>query len=340
MVLNAGEPRVAVVGTGAIAQVVHLPLLVRMPGCRVVAVCDAAGHKARTIAERFGVPHHYETLDELLEREPGLDAVVICTPNATHADLAERALRAGVHVICERPLATSSADVRRILDAARAAGRHVLVALNHRFRPDAVALRRFVQSGELGEVFYVRSAWLNRRTRQPTRGWRRERASAGGGVLMDLGVQAFDLAFWTLGHPAPRRVTAHTRTAPGAEVEDSAVALLETEAGATIAVEVTWELIAERDRHTMYVLGSRGSGSLAPFVVYRETDTGVLDVTPPLPEGRENVYTASYREELAFFLSVLRGERSADLPAGQETVLRVVEACYRSAAEGREIRLA
>lgn len=333
------ELRLAVVGVGAIAQVVHLPILSRMPRCRIVAVCDVNTHKTRTIAERFEIQRGYAAIEELLEGEPELDAVVICTPNHLHAELAERALRAGKHVICERPLATRVEDVRRVLDAARAADRQVLVALNHRFRPDATALRHFVESGDLGEIFYVRAAWLNRRVRQPTRGWRRERALSGGGVLMDLGIQAIDLALWTLSYPAPERVTCHLRSSTGEEAEDSAVVLLRTATGVTLNVEVTWELIAERDRHNLYVLGTRGSGSLAPFAVHREADTGILDVTPPLPQGKENVYTASYRAELAYFLAVLRGERTADLPVNQEVLMRIVEACYRSAAESRDISL-
>ncbi len=333
------ELRIAIVGTGAVTQVVHLPILVRMPRCRVVAVCDVHQHKARTIAERFEIPHSYGSIDAMLAAEKELDAVVLCAPNHLHAELAEQVLRSGYHVICERPLATTAQEAHRVLEAARAADRHVLVALNHRFRPDATALRRFIQSGELGEIFYIRTAWLNRRMRQPTRGWRRERALSGGGVLMDLGIQALDLAFWILGYPKADRVTAHTRTTPGEEVEDSAVVLLRTETGITIIVEVTWELIADRDRHSLYVLGTRGSGSLSPFAVHREADAGILDVTPPLPEGKENVYTASYREELSYFLAVLRGERSADLPVNQEVLMRVIEACYRSAAEAREIEL-
>lgn len=333
------ELKLALVGIGAVAQVVHLPILSRAPRSRIVAVCDVNPHKARTIAERFEIPRRYGSIDDLLEGEPELDAVVICTPTHLHADLSERALRAGKDVICERPLATSAEDVRRVLDAARAAGRNLLVALNHRFRPDAVALRHFIESGDLGEIFYMRAAWLNRRVRQPTHGWRRERALAGGGVLMDLGIQALDLALWSLGYPTPERVLAYTRSSTGEEVEDSAVVLLRTATGVTINVEVTWELIAERDRHNLYVLGTRGSGSLAPFAIHREAETGILDVTPPLPEGKENVYTASYREELGFFLSVLRGERTADLPVNQEVLMRVVEASYRSAAEGRDVGL-
>ena len=333
------ELKLAVVGLGAIAQIVHLPILSRMPRCRITAVADVHAQKTRTIAERFEIPGQYESLDELLEGEPDLDAVVLCTPNHLHGELATRALRAGKHVICERPLATHADGVREVLDAARAADRHVLVALNHRFRPDATALRHFIESGDLGDIFYVRVVWLNRRVRQPTRGWRRDPAMSGGGVLMDLGIQALDLALWSLGYPEPARVTCDVRTAPGEEVEDSAVVLLRTATGVTINAEVTWELIAERDRHNLYVLGTRGSGSLAPFAVNREADTGVLDVTPPLPEGKENVYTASYREELAYFLAVLRGERTADLPVNQETLMRIVEACYQSAAEGRDIVL-
>lgn len=334
---DSQDLRLAVIGTGAIAQVVHLPILTRMPRCQVVAVCDVDAHKASTIADRFQIPRHYTSVDALLDRERELEAVLICTPNHLHASLAEAAIRAGKHVICERPLATRADDARRVLEAAKAAGRHLLVALNHRFRPDTMALRHFVESGDLGQIFYVRTGWLNRRLRQPMSGWRRTREFGGGGVLMDLGIQAVDLALWMLHYPAPERVTAYTRAGRGGDVEDSAVVLLRTKTGVTMSIEVTWELIAARDRHTLYLLGTQGSGSISPFAVHKEAETGILDVTPPLPEGKENVYTASYREELSYFLAVLRGERSADLPADQEILMRVIEACYVSAAEGREV---
>lgn len=328
------EVRVAVLGSGGAAQVVHLPILKRLPDLEVVALVDVQEQKARTIAERFGVPHVGRTLEDL-ERFDGVDAVVVCTPNDTHEELVTGALEAGYHVLCERPLSTGSESAARMIEAARAADRQLMVAMNQRFRFDVRAIRQFVASGELGEVFFVRAAWLNQRVRRPRRGWRRERDRSGGGVLMDLGVQAIDLALWLLDYPLVERVTARFHGA--GDVEDSAVVLMALAGGATASVEATWELMEERDRHSAYVLGTRGSAGTTPFRVLKELETGLADVTPPLDVGSGSLYTASYRQEWAEFLRLVRGEKPLEPEEDHVRLLQVVEACYRSAAEGREV---
>lgn len=330
----ARDVRVAVVGVGAAAQVVHLPILKRLPDLEVAALADPHREKARTIAERFGVPTVVEDAGSLAKLDD-LDAAVVCTPNDTHEEVVLACLEGGLDVLCERPLSTDSGSAARMLDAADQAGRHLMVAMNQRFRLDVRALRQFVGSGELGDVFFLRSSWLNQRFRRPQRGWRRQAERAGGGVLMDLGVQAVDLALWLLDFPKVSRISA--RLHPRTRVEDSAVALMTLEGGGTISVEVTWELMEEQDRHSVYVFGTRGSASTSPFRVLKEMETGLTDVTPPLDVGAGSLYTAAYRQEWADFLRLVRGEKSHDGERDHVTVLRILEACYRSAEEGREV---
>lgn len=325
-----------VVGAGAAAQVVHLPILKRLPDVRLAAVVDEDLAKARTIAERFGVPFTGRTVSEL-ERAEGVDAVVVCTPNDAHEESVVAALELGVHVLCERPISTGSESAARMVAAAERSDRQLMVAMNQRFRYDVRAIKQFVASGELGEVFFVRSAWLNRRHRRPSRGWRRNPARSGGGALMDLGVQAIDVALWLLDFPPVERAVARFH---GPEpVEDSGVALLAIEGGATVEVEASWELPEERDRHALSVLATGGSAGIAPFRVLKEMETGLTNVTPPLDTSLGNPYTASYRQEWAEFLRMVRGEKPRELPTEQVEVMRVVEACYRSVEEDREIAL-
>lgn len=340
------EVRVGVIGAGGAAQVVHLPILKRLPDLEVAAVVDAREDKARTIAERFEVPRFGTKLSDVLEggegaggegAAGGLDAVVVCTPNDTHEEVVLEALDAGVHVLCERPLSTDAEAAGRMIEAARRAGRQLMVAMNQRFRFDVRAIRHFIASGELGDVFFIRSAWLNQRVRRPRRGWRRDPDKAGGGVLMDLGVQAIDLALWLLDFPRVERVTARFH-GKGA-VEDSAVVLMGLEEGVTVSIEATWELMEDRDRHAVYVLGTSGSAGTTPFRVVKELETGLTDVTPPLDTAAGNVYTAAYRQEWAEFLRLVRGEKELVVEDAQVELMRVVEACYRSAAEGREVSL-
>ncbi len=331
----ARDVRVAVVGAGSAAQVVHLPILQRLPDLEVAAVVDPHEEKARTIAERFGVE---EVREEIAGLEGlGVDAAVVCTPNDTHEEVVTACLDRGLHVLCERPLSVSSDSARRMIEAAEDAGRQLMTAMNMRYRYDVRSIRQFVQSGELGEVFFLRSSLLTRRERRPRKGWRRDPDRAGGGVMMDLGVQAVDLALWLLDYPAVERVSArfHRRS----RVEDSATALLTLEGGSTVSVEVTWELMEERDRQGVYVFGTRGSAGTSPFRVLKEMETGLTDVTPPLDAETGGRYTASYRQEWAAFLRRVRGERPLEVEREQIPLLEVVEACYRSAGEGREVEV-
>jgi predicted dehydrogenase len=327
--------RVAVLGAGAIAQVAHLPILSRMRGVEVAAVSDKDAHTARTVAGRYGAPAARST-EEVLNDE-SIQAVVVCTPSARHEENVRDALRAGKYVLCEKPLALGADGVERIL-AEPGAGERLLVAMNQRFRPDAQALRSFVASGELGDVYYLKAGWLNR-ARPVARSWR-ERRAAGGGALMELGIQILDLGLWILGYPRALRVSAHTHRAKGSEVEDSAALLVRLEGDRVLSLEVTWSLLAKKDRQFLHLLGSAGSGTLSPLAVYREMGTGLANVTPVLPPGSgENVFTASYRNELHHFVEVVRGEKKPHRAADHVQLMRTMEAAYRSAEEGREIEL-
>lgn len=326
----------AVVGAGGAAQVVHLPILRRLPNVEIAGVVDPQVEKARTIGERFGVEQVAPEASALDGWET-TDAVVICTPNDSHCGLSTDALEAGKHVLVERPIAPDSRAAKRMIAAARQADRQLMVAMNQRFRMDIRSLRQFVASGELGEVIFVRASWLNRQGQRPRRGWRSDPERSGGGVLMDLGVQAIDVALWLLGYPDVQRISARVHRKDGDAVEDSAVVLMSVPDGPTVSVEVTWELKEERDRHGLYVLGSRGSASTDPFRVLEELDTGLTDVTPPLDADRGGLYTASYRQEWAEFLRRVRGEVPLVVEEEQVHLMEILEACYRSAGEGEEV---
>jgi predicted dehydrogenase len=329
--------RCAVLGTGAIAQVAHLPILSRTRGVTLAGLYDSDSAKARTLADRLGVPRVYESADEVW-RDASLDAVVIATPSHLHAEQVRAGLEAGKFVFCEKPLAVTSEDAGRVL-ATPGAERRLMVGMNQRFRPDAQALRSFVSGGELGEVRYLRAGWLNRRVAPNRTTWRHRRAGAGGGALMDLGIQLLDLCLWILDYPRPVRLVAHMHRNRESEVEDSAILVLELDGGQVVNLEVTWDLVADRDRQYLHLQGSQGSGSLPPLRVLKEMESGVADVSPSAPPGKENLFTASYRQELTVFADAVRGEVELTAPSEHVTLLRLVEAAYRSAEEGREVEL-
>lgn len=328
--------RVGLLGTGAISQVVHLPILTQIPGAEVGAVYDVNVAKARTLADRFGVQRVYDSENEVW-KDDELDAVVICTPSHLHEEQVRAGLESGKFVFVEKPLALSAEGSQRILDT-DGSRTHLMVGMNDRFRPDASALKTFMTGGELGKVFYLRAGWLNRRVTQGRLTWRQRRARAGGGVLMDLGVQLLDLALWLLDYPEPKRIVAHFHRKPSVEVEDSAVLLLELEGGTALNLEVTWSLISKQERQYMHLLGTEGTGSIGPLRVFKELNEELVDVTPQLVPGRENQYTASYRQELSRFLELVRGDREPEPPVEQITLLRIIDAAYQSAERGEEVR--
>src|SRR2546425_6731891 len=150
--------RVAVVGAGAIAQVAHLPVLRKLPGVEVAAICDNDVSKAQALAARFEVKDTYDDIEEVL-RYANVDVVVICTPNHLHEIHVTAALAAGVHVLCERPLALTLAGVERALAASEKYGKRVMVGMNHRFRSDVQAVRGFLAGGDLGGLQAGAGGW-------------------------------------------------------------------------------------------------------------------------------------------------------------------------------------
>lgn len=333
--MNEPSVRVGVVGAGAIAQIVHLPLLKQLPGAHVEALCDIHDHKAHALADRLEIPHVFRSHEEML-RSDAVDAVVICTPNHIHHEQAIAALEAGKHVLVERPIALNARDAREVVNAAERADRTLMLAYNNRFRPDTRGVKSFVTSGELGDIFTIHGTWFNRKVRPKRKTWRHQRES-GGGAFMDLGVQVLDLCLWMLDYPRAERVCAHLNPGEDMDVEDSAAALIRLENGATISVQVTWSLLADRDRHHVRLLGTAGTASTEPLNVVKEVEHGMLNVTPQISPGRENPYTASYREELRQFVMAAMGSTPAPLPREQIDVMRIVERVYQSADKGSEV---
>ncbi len=329
--------RLGVIGVGAISQVALLPTLARLRGAQLVALCDNDGPKARALAERLDVPDVFTDIDELLEFDE-LDAVIVSTPSHLHEPHVLSALAAGVHVLCERPLALTVRGIERILAAATRSDKKVSVANNHRFRSDVQAVAAFLRGGELGKLTGVRiGAYQSKRAAE---GWRLRRAESGGGVFMEQGFAMLDLALWLADFPEPVRVSAHMDRGRGASaVEDAMLAFVECEQGKTIVIDVNWSVTSQEDRWWFDVLATRGSAQLSPFKVVKVLNATPADVTPRGAAVRENAVTQSYRAELAHFLAVLREEASYEPPTDQLVVHRIAEAIYKSADEEKEVRL-
>ncbi len=333
--------KAALVGVGVAGQVSHIPAWKKLEGVELVALCDRDLEKATRVAQRFSVPRAVESLDELLADEE-IDLIDVCTPNFLHAPLAIAALESGKHVLVERPIARNAAETEKMVKAADKAGRLLECALAHRFREDTKILKKFVDRGELGDVFYTKTGWLRQRTDWRTEEWRQQKQVSGGGVLMDLGVQMLDLTLHILGGPKVVSVSASAHRAGKAEVEDSLIALLRLESGGVINLEVTWGLLMEKDFAYVNLFGQSGAALWNPLRIHKGMHGSLVNVTPTVDSPR-NVYKQAIEAQVAHFAEAVRKAGSGGSATGSGTemleVMRLVDAIYRSAEQGKEVRL-
>jgi len=330
--------RIGLVGVGAAAQISHIPTLMSTEGLELVALCDRDPEKAHRVAQKFQIPFASSRLDDLLEDET-LDAIDICTPNFLHAPMATAALEAGKHVLCERPLARSADEARQMVKVARKADRVLMCAVQHRFRADAQLLRRVVEKGDLGEIFFAKAGWLRQRTEWDSDEWRRQKRESGGGVVLDLGFQMLDLALWVLGSPKVQSVTASVHRLRKGEVEDSATAFLRLQGGATLTLELTWGLLMEKDFAYVNLFGATGAALLNPFRIHKGMHGTLVNVTPTMDTSR-NQYKQSIEAQIVHFAEALRkGQKPMGNADEILTIMELMDAMYRSADQGKEVKL-
>ncbi len=309
--------RVALFGCGWIQDFHARGVLAHSRG-ELVAVANWREASARAFAERHGVPR--VTTDwEALASDPGIDAAIVATPNALHAPQSIALLRAGKHVLVEKPMATSVAECDAMIAAAREGGAVLMVAHCWRFRDEVRAMRARVAAGELGEIVKTRGYGVH--AGWGPSGWFVDPDLAGGGALVDMGVHAIDTARYLLGDPDPVRVcaVAGTRYARGRyTVDDDGILLISWSNGTNSVVESGW---------------------WQPHLGGLEADTelygtaGYARIWPPeMPEGYEHTSQPMYTAQVAEFLDAI-AEGREPRPNGEDgrVVMRVVEEAYASA---------
>jgi predicted dehydrogenase len=330
--------RIAVVGAGHVAQVAHIPGYRQNPSAELVAVVDDDPVKARRIKEQFGFAEWYEDISDMLKKAD-VDAVDICTPNYLHASMTIAALRSGRHVICEKPLARSAAEAQRMVDTAEEKGRYLMVAMNNRFRQDVQTLATIVKGGELGDVHIVKAGWLRRTIDWKEREWFTDAGKAGGGALLDLGTPIMDLAIWISALRRPTGVTCSVFGKKGKKgVEESGCAMIRFAGGASLMLEVNWNLREPADKVYVQIYGSKGGAMLNPLQIHKSIHGVLVNVTPAIE--KRNYYKASYQAEIDHFIESIQ-KRRKPRSSGEEAlaVLKILDAMYESAATGREVEI-
>jgi predicted dehydrogenase len=332
--------RIGVIGCGAIAQVVHLPILSRMEDVEIVAIADVDKTKVQALAEKYSVRHYFTDHARLLERED-IEGVHVCTPNHLHAPIAKESLGAGKHVMVEKPIARTHDEALSMVEEARKRKRKLMVGMNHRFRPDAMILKNFVKGKELGKIFYTKSGWLRRRGSWNETEWLKKKSIAGGGVFMDLGIPMLDLSIWLMGNTKVVSVYSAMYNHYQKEgIEDSATALIRFDNDAVLSLEVSWTLLMENDFMYTNLFGTLGGALLNPLRIHKEMHNNLVNVTPTKMERPENNYKKSYEYELKHFIECIKHDRPV-LSSGEEAaeIMRISEAIYESAKTRREIKM-
>lgn len=285
------RPRVGLIGVGWIGMH-RLKALAEAQTAQIVCIADSSRNAAeRAIREHSPEAHIAGSLRELLDE--GLDGIVIATPNALHAEQSVASLEHRVGVFCQKPLARTSAEVRRVIDAARAHDRLLSVDFCYRTLAGVPELARLVQSGELGEIYSADLVFHN--AYGPDKPWFYDRRQSGGGCVMDLGIHLIDLLLWVLDYPPVAEVRSRLHAGgrllrtPADELEDHAVAEIQFASGTTARLACSWRLPAGRDAVIEAAFyGTRGAvtirnvnGSFYDFIVEHCVGTS----RHPLAEG-------------------------------------------------------
>jgi predicted dehydrogenase len=329
--------RVAVVGCGAQAQLAHIPALKASPNIELAALCDTDVRKLNQLCQMHGVARHYADFDALIEARE-IDAVLIATPNHLHAPMTLAALRHGKDVLCEMPLGLSAAEVEQMVETARQEQRSLMPCLAARLRPDVQSIRRFIDGGELGALYYAKTGWLQGRESWSLPGWRGQRLRAGGGAFMSLGTSLLDASLYLLSDHKPVSVigVAHHRD-PRAEVEDTAFAMIRFEPELLLTVEVSWSVLQEKDFTYLNLMGNSGAALLNPVQIHKEMHGHLVNVTPQIsPKG---IQRAAHQALIRVWVeSLLRGSTPVVTAEDGLVIARLADAFYHSQKTRCEVR--
>jgi predicted dehydrogenase len=331
--------RIAVAGAGYIINI-HARAVQAQKGVELTAVVEKYPDKAAALTRKFGIPHQYETVEEML-KSCRVDALVIGTPNFLHASQAVAALEAGVHVLVEKPMAMTVREAGRMLEASARCGSQLMVAHCWRFDEDVNWLK--AQSKRLGRI--IRTKGYGVHANWGPAGWFTQKKLAGGGALADMGIHALDTARFLLGDPQPVSVYAKIGTYyKDFDVDDTGVLLVEWDNGVTSYIESGWwQPHVDAPEAATQLYGTQGFGQLFPTWLElpnpRAQKVEVISAGTRFPR-KEHCPQSMYDAQMAYFISCIRRKKTP-VPGALEGLanMKVVEAAYKSARTGRSVKI-
>lgn len=348
------ELNIGLIGTGSISEA-HLQAYRANPRAKLLAICDVNGERARNMAGKYDIPHVYTDYREMFAN-PEVHAVSICTWNNTHAAISIAALEAGKQVLCEKPLCITVDEALQVQQAVERTGNLLQVGYVRRHASNIAVLKKFIDAGDLGEIYYAKASLL-RRLGNPG-GWFADKSRSGGGPLIDIGVHAIDLCWYLMGRPKVKSVSGNTYAKLGNRsnienypfyqaadydaslntVEDMANALIRFENGASLMVDVSFSLHAKQNSAQINIYGDQGGAEIEPALsIVTERHNTIVNLDPQISSPGFDFHVAFQNEINHFVASCLDGAPPISPVEDGVEMIKILNAIYESAAEGREI---
>ena len=331
--------RIGFAGAGYIINI-HARAAQAQKNVELSAVVERFSDKAAALAQKFGIKNQYETVEQML-KDGEVDALVIGTPNFLHAPQAIAALRAGVHVMVEKPMAMNARQAERIMDASTRSGAKLMVAHCWRFDEDVLWLKK--ESKKLGKILRTKGYGVH--SNWGPAGWFTQKELAGGGALADMGIHALDTARFLLGDPKPVSVYARLGAYyKNFDVDDTGTILVEWENGTTSYIESGWwQPHTDGPEAATQLYGTKGFGQLFPTKLEipnaQEQKVELKEsgyVFPRLEHCQQSMYDA----QMAYFINCIRKNKNPNPGAAEGlTNMKIVDSAYKSSRTGKAVNI-
>lgn len=355
--------KIGIIGCGGIANGKHMPSLATIESVEMVAFCDLIVEKAENAAKKFGTPDAkvYTDYKELLKDE-NIEVVHVLTPNRSHAEISIDALYAGKHVMCEKPMAKTAEDAKRMLDAAKATGKRLSIGYQHRQKNASIYAKQYIDTGALGEIYYANCYALRRRA-TPNWGVFLNEYEQGGGPIIDIATHSLDLTLYLMNNYEPAMVLGKTHkclehpeegniwgdngvsTTP---LEEAAAAMIVMKNGATIMLETSWALNTDNPigEGSCRLCGTKaGLSIINDELKINKIELGRgVDSKINLSAGGVAFYSGSnntpaVNEARSWIDSIINDTEPIVLPEQAYVVSQILEAIYVSSKTGKAVYL-
>ena len=359
----AEKIRIGIIGCGGIANGKHMPSLKGIKNVEMAAFCDIVEEKAEKAAKEYGsadakVYVGEDSYKKMLE-DKTIDVVHVLTHNTLHSPMTCDALEAGKHVMCEKPMAISASEAKKMIDAAKKSGKKLTIGYQNRHRSDSLFMKAEAEAGTFGEIYYAKATAIRRRA-VPTWGVFLNEEKQGGGPLIDIGTHALDLTLWTMNNYKPKyclgtiyhKLNNQTETGNAwgdwdpkkFTVEDSAFGFVVMENGATIYLESSWALNSLDVREAVTtVCGTKGGGDMTDGLRINGIRHGRQYVLrPDLNAGGVAFYEGAsdnpaQREANLWIDAVVNNKTPFVLPEEAFVVSQILEGIYESGKSGKPV---